>query len=334
MTSRLTAVLLFVMTILLAAAVIFAGFYPDAPNAGFASATAALGMITAVAVGIERVIEGFWTIVGLTKGSFWPFNVVGDQVNAMVSDLDTRLNPVVQEMEGHIATLQAAGEGAAERLKEARADLDKFKQQVGEMKKLAPDNQRVNLVAAAAFQNVSFLEKKYPAVVRSAEIANQAIAGVADFVATFKDNPGRRLVSIYLGAILGLAVAGFVGLDLFRAANASVGEPRPSANTQTTTPPAPGAASNQGAGAGGNAEDVFWWGVVFTGLLMGLGSNPTHEVIRAVQEIKKSRKADNDPVIETGAAGGAAEPQGAGLAAVAADAPRRGINTFSLRRRR
>jgi hypothetical protein len=33
--------------------------------------------------------------------------------------------------------------------------------------------------------------------------------------------------------------------------------------------------------------------VILTGLIIGLGSGPTHEVIRAVQEYKKSRKGDN-----------------------------------------
>jgi hypothetical protein len=30
-----------------------------------------------------------------------------------------------------------------------------------------------------------------------------------------------------------------------------------------------------------------------TGVLVGLGSNPTHEVIRALQEYKKAKKGEN-----------------------------------------
>jgi hypothetical protein len=37
----------------------------------------------------------------------------------------------------------------------------------------------------------------------------------------------------------------------------------------------------------------FYWGIVFTGIVMGLGSNPTHEVIRALQEFKKNLKIQN-----------------------------------------
>jgi hypothetical protein len=41
----------------------------------------------------------------------------------------------------------------------------------------------------------------------------------------------------------------------------------------------------------GNAPEIFVklpsLGVAFTGLVMGLGSDPTHEAIRALQEVKK-----------------------------------------------
>jgi hypothetical protein len=88
---------------------------------------------------------------------------------------------------------------------------------------------------------------------------------LADVVATFKDNPGRRLISIYVGAVFGLLVSGMLSLDLFAAALQ-----RPTATIGPSWLP--------------------HLGIVLTGLVMGLGSNPTHEVIRAVQEFKKSLK--------------------------------------------
>jgi hypothetical protein len=45
------------------------------------------------------------------------------------------------------------------------------------------------------------------------------------------------------------------------------------------------AALQSGSGTG--------WGLVFTGLLIGLGSNPTHEVVKALQEYKNSKAAAN-----------------------------------------
>jgi hypothetical protein len=69
-----------------------------------------------------------------------------------------------------------------------------------------------------------------------------------------------------------------------------------------------------------------YWGVAITGLVMGLGSNPTHEVIRAIQEVKKSRKSGNDPVPSFGTSS-----DGGGFLDAASPRPKQ-INTFSLRR--
>ena len=35
-------------------------------------------------------------------------------------------------------------------------------------------------------------------------------------------------------------------------------------------------------------------GVALTGILVGLGSSPTHEVVRLLTEIKKNRRAENE----------------------------------------
>jgi hypothetical protein len=42
------------------------------------------------------------------------------------------------------------------------------------------------------------------------------------------------------------------------------------------------------------------WGVLVTGLVMGLGANPTHELIRTLQEVKKNRTLENTPVPDSG----------------------------------
>jgi hypothetical protein len=327
---------------------------PISPNIGFTGSAAILSMIAAVAIGIERIIEGFWTIIGMTKGAFWPLNLINQQVNGMVNDLDGKLQPVYDAAKENIDALERAGTLAGDELKKARKELEDLKARTTQLKALAPDNQRVNMIAASAFQGVSFLEKKYPSVVESAEIAHQAIVGVSDFVATFKDNPGRRLISILLGMVLGLLVAGVVRLDVFKAASQTpataesavapegrvASEGRPAPASQGTTTERYRTWNLMGFEVG------LFWGVAFTGLLMGLGSNPTHEVIRAIQEYKKARKSDNDPapVIPTPAVGAPpkakpASPQveeglmtDSALAATTRAASR-GVSTFSLRRR-
>jgi hypothetical protein len=121
-------------------------------------------------------------------------------------------------------------------------------------------------VVAAAAQQLNGLEKAYgeasPELKRTLETAKSSIKGVQDFLTRFKDNPGRRLISIFLGAFFGLVLAGAFGLDVFQAVM-----------------------------EGGPERNVGH--VIITGLMIGLGSSPTHEVIRAIQEFKKSHKSDS-----------------------------------------
>jgi hypothetical protein len=167
--------------------------------------------------------------------------------------------------------LAQAGKLTEKELLEAKEETQRMKERFDELIKLTPDNQRMQLLAAAASQNVSYLYEKYreflPNLEGSVRTANAAINGLQDFLASFKDNPGKRIVSIFLGAIIGLVVAGIFSLDVFQA-------------VLIDTP------------AAGN----FWMidlRVIVTGLVIGLGSGPTHEVIRVVQEYKESRKSEN-----------------------------------------
>jgi hypothetical protein len=240
---------------------------PPASNS-FKDGATTLAFIGGAAVGIERVLEAFWTFMGGVVGTFWPLNVINKQVQTLVVDLDSALKPFHEEALKKIEALKNAGnttEEELERLKKAENEIGALKARFDDLKKLAPDNQRVQLLTAAASQNVAVLKEKFGDLLsdadRATKVANTAIGGLQDFLSTFKDNPGRRLISIYLGAILGLFVAGFFGLDVLAAASDS-----PSKCPLM---------------------------VLLTGLIIGLGSNPTHEVIRAIQEFKKGQKGEN-----------------------------------------
>ena len=273
-------------------------------NKGFASSAAVLSIIAATAVGIERIIEAFWTIVGMTKGSWFPMNVLGSQVEGAINNLNVQLEPFYKETTDAINRLEAAKTWSEDKAKTVREEVEALKKQISSFKDLAPDNQKANLIAASAFQGISYFEKKVEGLEDVAVIAAQSVTGLADFVATFKDNPARRLISIYQGAFLGLMVAGFLGLDVFKAAMDS--------GQSVTT-----------------ANGFFpYWGVAITGIVMGLGSNPTHEVIRAIQEVKKSRKSGNDPAPSFATS----QDNGGFLDAGGGTARPKQINTFSLRR--
>jgi hypothetical protein len=237
-------------------------------NAGFTDSMATVSFITGAALGIERTIETMWTTLGGVLGTYWPLNVINKQVETLTGELDNSLKPFHEQAIKKIEEIKQAGNLTQEQLRkleDAPADIDRLKKRFDELQKLAPGNQRVQLLAAAASQNVSYLTEKYGDLLgdlkEAAKVADTAIDGIQNFIATFKDNPGRRLISIYLGAILGLVIAGLFSLDLFKALGV--------VNHYKNLP------------------------IILTGILIGLGSGPTHEVIRVIQEFKESRKGKN-----------------------------------------
>jgi hypothetical protein len=242
-------------------------------SSGIVSSAAALTIIAASAVGVERAIETFWTYIGLTQGSWWPLGPVREQLDGLISGLDASFEPFYQEAHATMQSLQQAETWAQDKLDAATKDLDKIKKHVDELRKLPIDSQRVKLIADSASRSVEYFSKKYPEIRDAAELASFGIKGVNDFVETFKDNPGRRLISLFAGSIAGLVIAGVIGLDVFQAV------------LQT-----PAAAQTV------SAEQSTWLpsaGVAITGLLIGLGANPTHEAIRLLQELKKLRTSQN-----------------------------------------
>jgi hypothetical protein len=269
MTRQTVWLIVILASLALIATMVLVYFFAGTANAGFPDAMAAVAFIAGAAVGIERTIEGLWTMLGGLLGSYWPLNVIDRQVKTLSGELDTSLKPFHERAIKKIEELKKTGNLTAEELKkleDAPADIQRLKARFDELQKLAPGNQRVQLLAAAAAQNVNYLTKKYGDVLEdlndAATVANSAIDGLQNFLATFKDNPGRRLISIYLGAILGLVLAGMFSLDVFNAAGVST-DAYPHAR------------------------------IILTGILIGLGSGPTHEVIRVIQEFKENRKGQN-----------------------------------------
>ena len=242
--------------------------YSTSLDFGTTSSAATLTIIATAAVGIERATEMIWTYIGLTRGSWWPLGPVREQLAALTSGLAESFEPFYQETQATLQSLQQAETWAEGKLQAAANDLEKIKKHVEEIQKLPIDSQRVQLIVNSAERSVKYFSRKYPEIQGTADLAKFGIQGVTDFVETFKDNPGRRLISLFIGALAGLAIAGFTGLDVFQ-----VVLEEPASSSQATLLP--------------------HIGVAITGLLMGLGANPTHEAIRLLQEIKNRRKTAN-----------------------------------------
>lgn len=275
MTKERSGVLVLIGLVTLALGLVLAYAFAALPNQGARDAAAALAMIGAASVGVERVIEMLWTALGSFLGEWWPLSIVRQQVQALEDDLDPAVRKFYEEATKGLDLAAAAGKLTTEELTRAKAELATQKAnleaQLTQLRKLAPDSQRAQLLSVAAKQKVDLIEAKFADfsddVQRAVNEAQQSITALGDFVATFKENPGKRLISLWAGMLLGLGAASFLGLDVFVAVFAPDG---------TVLAPTP---------------DPI--GVVATGLVIGLGAGPTHEVVRVLQEVKKSRKTEN-----------------------------------------
>lgn len=271
MLGRTTSVIVIVANAALALAIAIVVLRAPASNAAFKDASSALAFVGGAAVAIERIIETAWTFLGASLGSYWPLGAVQKQAASLVGDMNKALRPFHDRIKAELDAMEEKGKLSAEEVARGKQEIDHLKTRFDELSKMSIDNQKLELLAASAAQNVNQLFARYRELTgeleRAGAAASTAIGSIQTFVASFKDNPGRRVISLYAGAILGVAVAGVFGLDLFQA----VLEPGP----------------------GGLPYPSLR--VVLTGLVIGLGSNPTHEVIRAVQEYKTSQKAENTP---------------------------------------
>jgi hypothetical protein len=253
------------------------------PNKGFADGAAVLAMVSLLAVGIERGIEMFWSLVKSRKGGWWPLNEIAAAVDSLVNETNATVQPA---FDAAIAGLDATRKGLAAgsdalkaidtEVQKIRAQKDEYEKQIQRIGSLVKDDQRVQLLATAAFQAVNRLDTAYgsrmPAVRQAFNDASQVTTGVSDLLAGFKDNPAKKMISVFVGSFIGLVVAGFAGLDLFAAAGAPL--------------------SIQGVHIGGTTWFPYF-GVALTGLVLGLGANPTHEVVKYVSESAKARRTDN-----------------------------------------
>jgi hypothetical protein len=257
--------------ILLIVEIILAGFYQAGPNTGLSSAGEILTFITLAAVGIERLIEGFWTFIGLTRGTFWPFSAFSKQISDLSGDLDKTLTPFYNELEQTLQAAKDAGKLAESDFTNEMKRLNDLKASVQQITTLTtPGSQQATAIASGAAKVITDIQKSYPTLQTLGTFANEAIASFANFIATPPDNLGRRFISLFVGTILGLLVTGLLRLDLVQA----IFQSHTFGNTWLF-------------------GWQFYWGVVFTGIVIGLGSNPTHEVIRVLQEYKKSLKIQN-----------------------------------------
>jgi hypothetical protein len=228
----------------------------QAPKVDQANATAILTLVTAGAVAIERVIEALWTVVGANGKQWWPFSAVGERVDNLLGELNANLVPLQEQAN---TMLEGAGEGAG-MIGIYFPNLQQAQWLANTLNALGPSNRRARNLAKAASTSAQWFETADvpEAITGAAQRVRYTANTLTNFLDTFNDNPARRLISILLGCIIGVIAAWVLGLD---ALQATLGT-KPFQNVGTT----------------------------ITGIAMGLGANPTHELIKTLQETKQRRR--------------------------------------------
>lgn len=266
MTTRQTHIFLIAAIIALAAAVTLTMLFSPPETNKVRDPGAALTIISLSSVSIERILEGFWTYIGLIFGNWWPFSAIDKQINAMASNLDSVLEPFYQQLTNAVEKAKTADNWTEEQYAAAQQDIEGFQQTIDQLKNLPPGSQQSLAMASASSQLISNLQQKYQTINTVATVADQSITSFAQLIVSpTGDNLGRRFISLFIGTLLGFGVAGIFGLDLMQAILTSALSGQPSAE------PLP-----------------HHLGIVLTGLVMGLGSSPTHEALKVVQALKTS----------------------------------------------
>jgi hypothetical protein len=228
---------------------------------------AALAAIAAAAVGIERIIEGFWVVMGYLKGTWWPLNLIGSGVADLIASLDSSLAPVYAQAAGLAVSASSADQKASKQITDIQTWITNLRNDIApaivtDTGKAPLDKQKLQLVLTAASNSIDYLDQQSSRLQGDLEYAQGVIKIVSDAINTLNDNPGRRLISIFIGALLGLVVTGISGFNLFTLILGT--------------------------------DISFHLGTAVTGIVIGLGSGPTHEVVELLKEIKLNRRQHNE----------------------------------------
>jgi hypothetical protein len=247
---------------------LYVGFSVGTPNAAFQDAAAVLAFITGAAVGIERTIEGGWSVVDLISPGWPDAGAIGKRLNTTNQTLKSIIadvNNALEFVSNNVKDGKTYVDNAGEQLKTLQHALDQLKGTTAKNPNL------LNLLSRAqdALTAIQAIDKSVEVAVGAAP---SVLADLASFLATFKESPIRRLISLFFGVVIGLGLARLFNLDLIQAIL------QPTTNTSGGKP---------------TLSVIFLYpglGVVLTGLVIGLGSGPTHEAIKALQSYKQSQQ--------------------------------------------
>jgi hypothetical protein len=260
--------------LLMAACAVIGFIVAPRSNAGLPDQASVLSLAAMAAVGIERLLELIWATLGSSLGGWWPlkpvvqaFSTVETQTNALLGPILTDTQNELQKAKVEVGKVNGDTSQIDAALAQITDGQTEFQKQLEAAQSLAPGSERLALLAkVAASANGALSSAVTTTGAISAEVqrrlseAQQAIDVALTVAQSFSDNPARRIASILIGGSLGMLAAALLGLNIFSAV--------------------------LGTQAGYLYAGL---GVILTGFVIGLGSSPTHEVVKALQNYKEAR---------------------------------------------
>ena len=229
--------------------------------AGIGAAAGVLALASLMAVAVERLLEIGWTVVDqVAKNPAYPFQSLACILQGVASQLGQETKAALAQAAGETRKLKDAEAPVPQELADLNAELAKLQSAVQGI--LAGDPS-----AGASLSKLrDGLNSLAPGLQNTETKAavGAAVAGITDvnqFVTSLANdpNPGRRLMSLFIGAYLGLAAAWVLGLDVIHAA------------------------------LGVNDKSAIHLGLAATGVVIGLGSVPLHELIGGLEAFKNAQ---------------------------------------------
>src|SRR5579864_308163 len=239
----------------------------DTSNAS--AAPGVLALVTALAVGIERLLEAFWSLVDrIAPNPSWPFSSDAQLLTKFADQLTRYVKTPLTQADQRVQQAKAGTQPLPGDLDAIQAEVTGLLKSVDVVLKGQPSPTSSQSILQLQM-GLTRIQADVPALKADLNAGIAALDGLSGILDSILTNPGRKIMSLFGGALIGLGVVGWLGLDLISAAL-------------------------------GHKPPASWdWALAITGIVVGLGSNPTHELINAIlayqQQAQSTSAASSGP---------------------------------------
>jgi hypothetical protein len=248
-----------VLSVLITALIV--GFLPLAPT-GRKEPGAAIALVGSIAVGIERVQELFWSLIDFNLGRGWPFGILSKPIKDLTAQVGSVLPGYLNQADEFLVKTRTEGTLAQEKLASLEADLIAAQDQLSKLNEGLPSNSAASGFVSSFASRLQRIQGVLPAGAVAISTGQEALDILDNLLAKMQSNPGRRSIGMLAGTILGMITCAVLNVDMLNAIF-------------------------------GATYSGFQLGIVATGILVGLGADPTHQVIRLLEEAKNQFKSQS-----------------------------------------